>query len=782
MSATCIFGDTWCGLAPLTHRRTIGTAITLSPGMNTWVLGAAKMLLAVQTTGSAVTGLIRDAETGGPLPGAVVVLADLSRSTVSDSIGRYTFTEVPSGSRPVTVQVLGYAPRLLRALVPAEGRVEINISLTPLPMLLPALVVQSPVPLPGAENDDSTAFPDRRVSVAAIRNDPLLAEPDGFLALGRGEIVSSPESPSGMHVRGAASDQTAYLLDGIPVFSPYHAAGTFSAWNPDALQRLEVSTTSPAGFTDALSGTVAAVTRAPGFLLRTQGGASTTQARLAVDGPLGSSGAGYLVSYRAGFPGVVAPADPTYLGGKTGDLLAKVEGPALGGRLRFLVYDGDNAIHGAAVAGKEMVDLPSNSYQWHSQSIGLQWARPLGGGVIRVQAWTASGDADASWTLPDTSTVTLTADRRDEGVLALIERNSARRATTVGARVVRSRTAYGLAPREGSDSFLHLDARSPQASLLVLHRRPLGPGLKALLGLSGTATPTGSYLNIDTQLRWQSTARLLLSAGVARSHQFSQSLRNPESVVGNIFPADLYIGAGASGIPVARSDRGVLAAEYRPAVGWRFGAQVSLSDYSGLLLVAPRTSEPFATTGFTTGAGTAGGFSLEATLSRPRYGLLASYGWQRVRLQYADSSYTPTYGASHIIEVGATVFPWTGSSIRLGATGVIGRSATAVNGDFEWEACNLLDRGCQFGGSPHGTGPLGGTRLPAYLRLDLSLRREWHLSHSGRDVTVALFGTVTNILGRRNVLTIATNPVTGRRTSIEMRPFAPLVAGIDWRF
>jgi hypothetical protein len=32
------------------------------------------------------------------------------------------------------------------------------------------------------------------------------------------------------------------------------------------------------------------------------------------------------------------------------------------------------------------------------------------------------------------------------------------------------------------------------------------------------------------------------------------------------------------------------------------------------------------------------------------------------------------------------------------------------------------------------------------------------------------------------VLTIATDPVTGRRTAIEMRPRAPLVIGLDWRF
>ncbi|MFL5519131.1 MAG: hypothetical protein ACJ8DJ_23470, partial [Gemmatimonadales bacterium] len=139
-------------------------------------------------------------------------------------------------------------------------------------------------------------------------------------------------------------------------------------------------------------------------------------------------------------------------------------------------------------------------------------------------------------------------------------------------------------------------------------------------------------------------------------------------------------------------------------------------------------------------------------------------------------------GTSHLIELGGIVFPSATSSIRLSATGILGRPATAFTGAFEWESCNLLDRGCELGGSPHNTGELGHIRLPAYIRLDLSLRKHWHMNLAGRDVIVAVFGTVTNLLSRNNVLTVVTDPATGRTTAVEMRPFAPLLAGLDWRF
>ena len=68
------------------------------------------------------------------------------------------------------------------------------------------------------------------------------------------------------------------------------------------------------------------------------------------------------------------------------------------------------------------------------------------------------------------------------------------------------------------------------------------------------------------------------------------------------------------------------------------------------------------------------------------------------------------------------------------------------------------------------------------MRLDLGVRKHWHLRFAGRDAAVALFGTVTNVIGRHNVLTYVLDPATGEASAVEMRPFGPLVAGLDWQF
>jgi len=741
-----------------------------------WLLGAAKLLLLVQATDPSVHGTIADGNTGEPLAHAVISLPDLDRVVVSDTRGHYAFSAVPPGPQHIAVRRIGYGPRTLHALVPREGAVEINIALRAEPLRLPAIEVHSAVAVRGVETGDSTAYPDRSLSIEAVRNHPLLAEPDAFMALGGGEIGVMPESPSGIHVRGGASDQTGYLLDGVPVFSPYHVAGLFSAWNPDALEHLQLASTTPSlAFPEALSGSVTGMTRPPGSSLSAQGSFSTTQARLTLDGPI-AAGAGYLVSLRSGLPDLTAPEeDASYLRGETGDLLAKLEIPAVGGRVRLLAYDSQNEI--SATANPDSV---RNAFAWSSRSFGAEWRRRFGTLAVRLQGWHAESDADVHWD-PLGEAIAMSAARRDYGLVAEAQRNSASGATTAGLRAQQSYTSYRAASGAG-DSELSFDVRSPTIAAFLQHDQAFGRRVSATVGLS--ASGAGAvYFSPQARIGWAPVPQVLISGSYSRSHQFAQSLRNSESVVDNIFPADVYVGVRGSDVPVARSDLGVLAAEYHPMAGVRLSGQVYLRDLDGLLLVAPQTGEPFATSGFATGSGVARGFSLEAAVSGSRYGLVASYGWQHLRLDDGHARYVPNYGAMQTVEAGVILFPTATSSIRLGATGAIGRRGTLLDSSFEWEACNLLDQGCEFAGSPrYRTDQLGATNLPAYFRVDLGVRKHWHLELAGRDVQLGLFGTVTNLLGRRNVLTLAPTGSAGAPAVVEMRPRAPLVVGLDWRF
>jgi hypothetical protein len=743
-------------------------------------------LLAAQAAPASVVGTVRDGETDVPIRGAVVLLSDLDRATLTDTAGHYLLRDVGTGPQHLTVRVLGYAERTLHALVPRSGQLEINISLRPQAIPLTRLEVRSPARVRGLERGDAGAFPDRGVSIAAVRNHPLLAEPDVLQALSGGTVVTRPESPSGLHVRGGAADQIAYEIDGIPVLSPYHAAGVFSAWNPDALSRIDLSASSSAEHAAALAGTVSATTLAPGPRLRAQGSISTTQARVTADGPLGAVGAGYLLSLRTGFPGMFAPKDePSYLRGETGDALAKIDIPALGGHIRLLAYRSENELSAAAYPGGDSVaetDAVRNLFEWRSQSIGGEWTDTLTSDVIRIKAWTASADAQALWAA-EVGPARLGAARRDLGALAAIEHRSATASTTGGIRFERIRTAYRVASSLSEGSEWRLAGATPLAAAFLEQTRSMSPRTALQVGFSLTAVAGDLSFGPRAQLSWEPTSSIRITGSYARSHQYAQSLRNGESLVGTVFPVDLYVVSRAPGVPTAWSDMGILGIEYRPAPNLRLGVEGYVSGFRDLVLVAPRDGEPFATHSFAAGSGGSRGFAVEAAASGSRYGVLGSYGWQRVRLRHGGASYVPDYGARHVVDTGLILFPTATFSVRIGTTAAFGRGTTPVTNGLEWEACNLLDEGCEFGGSPrHGVDALGTAQLPHYVRVDVGVRKHWHIDVRGRDASVALFGTITNLFSRKNLLTYANDPETVDPVGITMRPLSPLLVGFDWRF
>jgi hypothetical protein len=730
------------------------------------MLGVAGMLVAVQSTPATVLGTVRDEITGEPIAGANVTLRDLERGATTDEHGRYVLALAPAGPHEVLVRRIGYAPRSLRALVPPAGQLEISVSLRPEPVYLETLDV--------VDNTSRAVLPEHGATRVAWENHPLLAEPDAFGALAGGHVVLQPETPNGVHIMGGAADETGYLLDGIPVFSPYHTGGMFGAWNPDALATLRLASTSSLEYPPTLSGSIDAATRMPAARLSGQGSVSSTHAALTIDGPIGAGGAGFLLSLRSGFPGVIAPRrEPSYLHGETADRIAKLELPALGGQLRLLTFDSENDVNTAAITTADGANpaSPRNVFAWQSASRGAEWRGIVAHLPVHLLGWSATGEASSAWA-GQTGPVAMTSGRRDLGLVAVAELDPR---TAFGLRVERSRTSYAV------NSFM-LQSRTVVATAFAQHAADLSDRLALKLGAS-LATGVGLHVGHQVQLRWLVSQPLTVTASYARQYQFAQSLRNAESVVSNVFPADLYVGAGAPGVPVARSDQGLVAAAFQADGGVHLGGRLYARRSNGVVLVAPRDGEPFTTGRFAVGSNVARGASLEASLTRPRYAIVATYGLQHVRLTDGVTSYVPDHGATQLLEAGVIVGATRSLTVRLGMMAGFGRRTTTASSGLEWEACNLLDKGCEFSGTPHYAGePLGATRLPSYVRFDIGFRKQWNLARWGRGVQVALFGTVTNLFNRRNVLTYARTSTTRDLAELEMRPLAPLLIGLDWRF
>ena len=72
----------------------------------------------VSSSGATLHGMVRD-QTGAPIGFALVTIADISG--VSDSTGRFTFTNLTPGSTNVLIRRLGYTPRRVSMML-VEGR------------------------------------------------------------------------------------------------------------------------------------------------------------------------------------------------------------------------------------------------------------------------------------------------------------------------------------------------------------------------------------------------------------------------------------------------------------------------------------------------------------------------------------------------------------------------------------------------------------------------------------------------------------------------------------
>ena len=213
---------------------------------------------------------VLDRQSGTPLEGVLLAFPLLSQTRVTNSRG------VAAGP---TVDAQGEADDLqVRVLATRLGYAEVD---TLLSLPEPATVVvlrmeRAAVPLPPltvaterslTSRELQRLIFDREIAIGAvgmtqadIKSVPAVGEADVFRSLQAFAGVSSVNDYNGqLYTRGGDGDQVAVLLDGAPVFAPYHMFGLFGVFNPDAIESTEFYRGSiPARHGGVLSGVVSA--------------------------------------------------------------------------------------------------------------------------------------------------------------------------------------------------------------------------------------------------------------------------------------------------------------------------------------------------------------------------------------------------------------------------------------------------------------------------------------------------------------------------------------------
>ena len=237
---------------------------------------AAWLLLAGSAQAATLSGFVSDADNGEALTRAAIAVEGLPLGAVSNNSGYYAVKQVPAGTHVVSASHAGYQTRWDTLRFGADETVRLNLALVPKPV----------------DMGEEVSVEAERISLRAkpVQQLPALGEADLLRSLQLlPGIQAVSDISSGLYVRGGGPDQTAILLDDIPLYNPSHLFGLFSTFNPDAIKEVNLYKGAyPAPYGRTL-GAVLDVSNREGNRKRTsgRGGVSLISGRLLTEGPVG---------------------------------------------------------------------------------------------------------------------------------------------------------------------------------------------------------------------------------------------------------------------------------------------------------------------------------------------------------------------------------------------------------------------------------------------------------------------------------------------------------------
>lgn len=191
---------------------------------------------AADSTRGAVAGTVVDASTGELLPGAHVYLPALRAGTVANETGYFVLPGLPEGRYVVRVSYVGYQARDTILTTTADRRARLALR----PTTLEAEHVT--VAADPSEARTSVQAGTRSLSAGELERLPsFVGEQDLFRSLRQlPGVYKAAGLQGGLSVRGGGTDQNLYLLDGAPVYHPWHAFSLISTFQTETFRRVRL--------------------------------------------------------------------------------------------------------------------------------------------------------------------------------------------------------------------------------------------------------------------------------------------------------------------------------------------------------------------------------------------------------------------------------------------------------------------------------------------------------------------------------------------------------------
>jgi hypothetical protein len=729
-------------------------------------------------------GRVLEANSASPVGAATVVLRGTRVGTVTSDDGRFVLGGLPVGDVRVVVGRLGYRTDTLSVTIRRGDTTRIAVALQPSTAQLQAVKVAA------AATEREQFRLSGSPGVVSVRGEtlkrvPVIGEPDVLrvVQLLPG-VVATNDFTAGYNVRGGESDQNLVLLDGFPIYNPFHLGGLFGTFIDETVAEFELLPGGfPARYGSRLSSVLSVVPKAearPGV----HGAASVSvlASTLALGGTVRGTTSWNVAARRTYADRFVALLSERQLPYYFTDMQAHVRHQLPnGGTLSATAYRGKDVLDASLAAFGDSTQAGGGDilFDWGNSLLGVAYTQPLGarwGGdstrVMQRLSWTGFG------TTLDLGSGSFRFVNRlsDARAWGEVTRWRGAHETLVGYEWSGLRTRYDVTAAAATDPILAVGQRPSAASVYVDHtvRRSR---LVARAGLRGeTVTGTGwAGLSPRLSLKWFANPDRAFTVAAGSTTQWTPALRNEQAPI-RIF--DFWLTADRN-TPVARAWQGSAGGEqwfggtrFVRLEGWvkRYHDLPSSNLFNDPDLLG---DEFIVTTGQSYGADL-----LVRQLESQRLSGWIAYSYAVNWRTGADGRFAPVQDRRHNLNVVTSYRPggvWSyGARLGVGS----GTPFTDVVGQLVRRRYDPLSNSFTTGNQDVVREPIGGirngARFPLFQRLDLSITR----TKPGKR-TWAPYLSLVNAYNARNVFTYffdySDNPPT--RTAISQFPFIP-TAGV----
>ncbi|HKJ92501.1 MAG TPA: carboxypeptidase regulatory-like domain-containing protein [Longimicrobiales bacterium] len=331
------------------------------------------LVMPQQTPDGVLRGVIRSTEQQMPVEmAAVEVLGPEHLLAWTDRDGRYELHGVEAGVQRVLITHAGHEPMELDVRVPPQGTVVLDVTLQVRPVRLAPLHALGDRWSPGEHAPRPVEPVFGASTMRAMEGTPGVAELGLTDVLYGGHGDTPPGASDALFIRGSTTDLKLVLLDGAPIYAPFHLGGLLPAFSPDVLQSSSVRFGgASARYDGGLAYILDLETRQGSDAFHSDGSLDMMSAQGTAEGSLGGGRVHMIASARGihGAPMERLLGEPFPY--RYGDGLARLDVDVSGGgRLSTMVFGNAESV--------SLGDGSADRLGWDNNAFSVRYDAPMG--------------------------------------------------------------------------------------------------------------------------------------------------------------------------------------------------------------------------------------------------------------------------------------------------------------------------------------------------------------------------------------------------------------------